>query len=86
MAVSLAALFTGASALQGRPAVVVFHNALLSGLDATDALARLDSMETGVGATPDAIYFMELLWAHITGHAEAAHACSKQIAANVALA
>ncbi len=54
LAVSLAALFTGASALQGRPAVVEFHNALLNGLDATDALARLDSMEN---ATPDVVTY-----------------------------
>ena len=54
MAVSLAALFTGASALQGRPAVVEFHNALLSGLDASDALARLDSMGN---ATPDVVTY-----------------------------
>ena len=54
LAVSLAALFTGASALQGRPAVVEFHNALLNGLDATDALARLESMEN---ATPDVVTY-----------------------------
>ena len=57
LAASLAALFTGASALQGRPAVVHFHDALLSGLDASDALARLDSMEIGVGATPDVVTY-----------------------------
>ena len=57
LAVSLAALFTGASALQGRPAVVHFHDALLAGQDARDALARLDSMETGVGATPDVVTY-----------------------------
>ena len=32
----------------------------------------------------DAIIFMELLLAHITGHAQTAHACSKQIAASLA--
>ena len=40
------------SALKGRAAVVQFHDALLNGLDATDALARLDSMEN---ATPDVV-------------------------------
>ena len=54
----LAALFTGASALQGfRPAVVQFHDALLAGMDATDALDQLESMETGVGATPDVVTY-----------------------------
>ena len=45
------------SALKGRPAVVQFHDALLNGLDATDALARLESMETGAGATPDVVTY-----------------------------
>ena len=49
-------LFTAASAraLQGRPAVVQFHDALLAGLDARDALARLESMEN---ATPDVVTY-----------------------------
>ena len=41
-------------ALQGRPAVVQFHEALLAGLDARDALARLESMEN---ATPDVVTY-----------------------------
>ena len=41
-------------ALQGRPAVVQFHEALLAGLDARDALARLESMEN---ATPDIVTY-----------------------------
>jgi len=45
------------SALKGRAAVVQFHDALLNGLDATDALARLESMEAGVGATPDVLTY-----------------------------
>ena len=45
------------SALKGRPAVVHFHDALLAGQDARDALARLESMETGVGATPDVVTY-----------------------------
>ena len=49
-------LLTAASghALQGRPAVVQFHEALLAGLDARDALARLESMEN---ATPDVVTY-----------------------------
>jgi len=45
------------SALKGRTAVVHFHDALLAGQDARDALARLESMETGVGATPDVVTY-----------------------------
>ena len=45
------------SALKGRAAVVHFHDALLAGLDARDALARLELMETGVGATPDVVTY-----------------------------
>ena len=45
------------SALKGRPAVVHFHDTLLAGQDARDALARLESMETGVGATPDVVTY-----------------------------
>ena len=41
-------------AIQGRPAVVQFHEALLAGLDARDALARLESMEN---ATPDVVTY-----------------------------
>ena len=41
-------------ALQGRPAVVQFHDALLAGLDASEALARLESMEN---ATPDVVTY-----------------------------
>ena len=49
-------LLTAASghALQGRPAVVQFHEALLAGLDAREALARLESMEN---ATPDVVTY-----------------------------
>jgi hypothetical protein len=49
-------LLTAASvtSLQGRPAVVQFHEALLAGLDARDALARLESMEN---ATPDVVTY-----------------------------
>ena len=43
------------SALQGGPAVVQFHDALLAGLDARDALARLESMETAT--TPDVVTY-----------------------------
>jgi len=42
------------SALKGRAAVVHFHDALLAGLDARDALARLESMEN---ATPDVVTY-----------------------------
>ena len=35
------------------------------------------------GDTPDAIIYLELAWAYIMGHAELAHACSRQIANNV---
>merc|ERR1719313_3048696 len=35
------------------------------------------------GDTPDAIFFLELSWAYVIGHTEAAHACSRQIAAHV---
>ena len=45
---------TSGHALQGRPAVVQFHEALLAGLDARDALARLESMEN---ATPDVVTY-----------------------------
>ena len=42
------------SALKGRAAVVHSHDALLAGLDARDALARLESMEN---ATPDVVTY-----------------------------
>jgi 23S rRNA-/tRNA-specific pseudouridylate synthase len=45
---------TSGHALQGRPAVVQFHEALLAGLDARDALARLESMKN---ATPDVVTY-----------------------------
>jgi hypothetical protein len=35
------------------------------------------------GDTPDAIFFLELTWAYIMGHADAAHACARQITAHV---
>ena len=49
-------LLTAASAkaLQGRASIVQFHDALLAGLDARDALARLESMEN---ATPDVVTY-----------------------------
>ena len=49
-------LLTAASAkaLQGRASIVQFHEALLAGLDARDALARLESMEN---ATPDVVTY-----------------------------
>ena len=49
-------LLTAASAkaLQGRASIVQFHDALLAGLDARDALARLESMEN---ATPDIVTY-----------------------------
>jgi hypothetical protein len=37
----------------------------------------------GIGDTPDATLFLELAWAYVVGHADAAHACAKQIAAHV---
>ena len=43
-----------AQALQGRASIVQFHDALLAGLDARDALARLESMEN---ATPDVVTY-----------------------------
>jgi len=33
--------------------------------------------------TPDAIFYLELAWAYVVGHADVAHACSSQIAAHV---
>ena len=49
-------LLTAASAkaLQGRASIVQFHDALLAGLDARDALARLESMEN---ATPEIVTY-----------------------------
>ena len=52
-------LLTAASAqaLQGRASIVQFHDALLAGQDARDALDQLELMETGVGATPDVLTY-----------------------------
>jgi hypothetical protein len=35
------------------------------------------------GDTPDAIFFLELAWAYVVGHADAAHACAAKIATRV---
>ncbi|MNL79586.1 hypothetical protein D3C87_2062300 [compost metagenome] len=35
------------------------------------------------GDTPDAIFYLELAWAYVVGHADVARACSSQIAAHV---
>ena len=35
------------------------------------------------GDTPDAIIYLEMAWAYVVGHADLAHACSRQIAAHV---
>ena len=50
---------------------------------AAQGLLRAAARTVSTGDTPDAIIYLEMAWAYVMGHAELAHACSRQIAAHV---